>query len=437
MKNEIVDCDVAGSTAPSPSSSAIGGNDGKKGLCDLSFLRQWFLEHIDDPFPEKQEEYALLITLDTKLKEFGANTKPSSSSSTTPPPLSIAKEQCQTWFTNARHRSTWTRFYREYSFSNKTTMKKLVKIIKVETDSRQEELEKLLGYSQDGKMQRWSGEKLKERVAKCDKHWKKMIVWLEQSQYDDVALLQHTQPSSNKDSRRFSDETLAILLNAYEKNPHYENHIDRDRLAKETGLRPRQVTVWFQNRRSRSENPPLKESTEERRRRERLGRDAEQQHTTTSKIPAGQSYHSERVKRSPIVIDNPPALKLYNDDVITRIDQDLRQLAKFSYTAQASFQSTSSSSSTQSHSPEMYLLEPAEFPLPTTYDSNQSFPALPSQDIMLSDIYRSCSPSTYLDPHNESPQDNRLTSLELEEVIDNWPSIQELAHEMRITGVFM
>lgn len=381
------------------------------------FLRSWFLDHIDDPFPTKSEENELMMKMNAQSKELESEGKPFSS-----PASSIGISQCQLWFINAQRESTWTEFHREYAFSNKSTMTELVTILKVESENTIEmtkSLARLWSCGKNSETRESFGDSLKERVAKCRAHWLKIVYWFEQSQHVDTALPENAKPS-RKDVRRFSEETLSILLNEYEKNPHYENHIDRDRIAKKTGLKPRQVTVWFQNRRSRSENPPLKESTEKRRKRKR--ETLMEEPNKNSSVFIKRSLGKKR--------DVPLSLPVYDDDVVSRIDRDVAQLKSLHK------ELPSSSSSSQTQSPGKYLLESAPLPQLQTADLNPSFPALPSQDISLSEVYPAWSPLTYLDPFMEG-WDDPTNWLNLQDMLSSWPSSHDLAYNVNLAGMFM
>ncbi|PWN34786.1 uncharacterized protein FA14DRAFT_184225 [Meira miltonrushii] len=361
--------------------------EGGVGAVNLPFLHQWFIEHIDHPFPTQEEENELAMKMKANLRDIETKIGLSSSSVS-----SRATKQCQAWFINARSKSTWTEFYQKYAFSEKAVMTKLVSILKGESENTNEttdSLARLWWCGKDGKTRGWFGDSLKEHVAKCKEHWMKIKEWQEQPQRENDTWQKGSKPS-RKDSRRFSEETLTILLDEYERNPHYENHLDRDRIAKKTGLKPRQVTVWFQNRRSRSENPPLKEATEKRRKREQ------------DKCQGGdKKRHAPiRTKSSQRSVNQPvpasPSLPVYDDDVVARIDRDVLQLRAIyneSFFKDLDLSSQRSSSIRQDLSPDKYLLEPAALPEPTSSGS-----MLLSHDMLMNELYSARSPLTYLDP---------------------------------------
>ncbi|MBA0718806.1 hypothetical protein Golax_006534 [Gossypium laxum] len=57
--------------------------------------------------------------------------------------------------------------------------------------------------------------------------------------------------SSNRNKRRFSDEQIRSLEVMFESDSRPESLI-KQQLANELGLQPRQIAIWFQNRRARS-----------------------------------------------------------------------------------------------------------------------------------------------------------------------------------------
>lgn len=57
--------------------------------------------------------------------------------------------------------------------------------------------------------------------------------------------------SSNRNKRRFSDEQIRSLEVMFESDSRPESVI-KQQLANELGLHPRQIAIWFQNRRARS-----------------------------------------------------------------------------------------------------------------------------------------------------------------------------------------
>ncbi|CAI0397549.1 unnamed protein product [Linum tenue] len=56
--------------------------------------------------------------------------------------------------------------------------------------------------------------------------------------------------SSNKSKRRFSDEQIRLLESIFESETKLEPR-KKMQLAGELGLQPRQVAIWFQNKRAR------------------------------------------------------------------------------------------------------------------------------------------------------------------------------------------
>ncbi|XVF10311.1 hypothetical protein REPUB_Repub07fG0171800 [Reevesia pubescens] len=62
--------------------------------------------------------------------------------------------------------------------------------------------------------------------------------------------------SSSKNKRRFSDEQIKSLEFMFESDSRPESVI-KQQLANELGLHPRQIAIWFQNRRARSKSKQI------------------------------------------------------------------------------------------------------------------------------------------------------------------------------------
>lgn len=60
----------------------------------------------------------------------------------------------------------------------------------------------------------------------------------------------------NKNKRRFSDEQIKSLEFMFESDARPESLI-KQQLANELGLEPRQIAIWFQNRRARSKTKQI------------------------------------------------------------------------------------------------------------------------------------------------------------------------------------
>lgn len=161
-------------------------NTDKQDSLNSQVLRCWFLEHIGHPFPSPEVKEELAELTNAKLKELEIRDElPKYGPQAANKP--ITKSQCQLWFINTRRRSTWTKFYREYAYSDNTKMTKLVSILKGENENAKDTvklLSRLLTYGEDGRTKEWYGEALKKRVAYCQKHWFEIIEWLEQRPHE-------------------------------------------------------------------------------------------------------------------------------------------------------------------------------------------------------------------------------------------------------------
>lgn len=79
-------------------------------------LRTWFLGNLADPFPSSETKSRLVQqTNDLLIKRSKHHEK-----------ALLSYEQCQLWFINGRRRSGWTTFFREYAYSDKYRMHKLI-----------------------------------------------------------------------------------------------------------------------------------------------------------------------------------------------------------------------------------------------------------------------------------------------------------------------
>lgn len=63
-------------------------------------------------------------------------------------------------------------------------------------------------------------------------------------------VLQNQRKMKNKNSRRFSDEQIRSLESIFELETKLEPK-KKVKIARELGLQPRQIAIWFQNRRAR------------------------------------------------------------------------------------------------------------------------------------------------------------------------------------------
>lgn len=64
--------------------------------------------------------------------------------------------------------------------------------------------------------------------------------------------------SSNK--KKFSEEQIKLLESIFETESNKLDHTKKLQLASELGLQPRQVAIWFQNRRARSKSKQIQHS---------------------------------------------------------------------------------------------------------------------------------------------------------------------------------
>ncbi|KAA8525715.1 hypothetical protein F0562_007570 [Nyssa sinensis] len=64
--------------------------------------------------------------------------------------------------------------------------------------------------------------------------------------------------SKNKKQRRFSDEQIKLLESMFESESRPELQI-KQQLANQIGLQPRQIAIWFQNKRARSKSKQIEQ----------------------------------------------------------------------------------------------------------------------------------------------------------------------------------
>ncbi|GLT56087.1 hypothetical protein SLA2020_291590 [Shorea laevis] len=74
--------------------------------------------------------------------------------------------------------------------------------------------------------------------------------------YSSINEITTTKTKKNKNKRRFSDEQIRSLELMFENESTLEPR-KKLRLAKELGLQPRQVAIWFQNKRARWKSKQL------------------------------------------------------------------------------------------------------------------------------------------------------------------------------------
>ena len=65
-----------------------------------------------------------------------------------------------------------------------------------------------------------------------------------------------SRKKKNKNKRRFSDEQIKSLETMFESESRLEPR-QKQQLARELGLQPRQVAIWFQNKRARWKSKKL------------------------------------------------------------------------------------------------------------------------------------------------------------------------------------
>ena len=68
--------------------------------------------------------------------------------------------------------------------------------------------------------------------------------------------LTNSRKKKNKNKRRFSDEQIKSLETMFESESRLEPR-QKQQLARELGLQPRQVAIWFQNKRARWKSKKL------------------------------------------------------------------------------------------------------------------------------------------------------------------------------------
>lgn len=233
----------------------------KQDSLNSQFLRRWFLEHTDHPFPSTAIKEDLAEITNAKLKDLESRDElPQYGPQSAVKPIS--KNQCQLWFINTRRRSTWTEFYRKYAFSDKSTMAKLVSILRNEsenTSGRTKALTRLLAYGEDGRTTEWFGETLKERVASCQDHWTKIMEWLEQrpheqqsdwlSQAIDEATSEYNQMRKGKRDQRRKERELK-LKTADDHRPNNSDQLHSRKRAKRSKTNDGDAKSLTRNHRS-------------------------------------------------------------------------------------------------------------------------------------------------------------------------------------------
>ncbi|MBA0802400.1 hypothetical protein Gohar_012698 [Gossypium harknessii] len=74
--------------------------------------------------------------------------------------------------------------------------------------------------------------------------------------FSSVVQVTPTKKKKNKNKRRFSDEQIKSLELMFESETRLEPR-KKLQVAKELGLQPRQVAIWFQNKRARWKSKQL------------------------------------------------------------------------------------------------------------------------------------------------------------------------------------
>lgn len=121
----------------------------------------------------------------------------------------------------------------------------------------------------------------------------------------------------------YSDETLFILNKIYEKRTHLTTH-ERKRVAREFGLTQRQVTIWFQNRRSRDEKHPLLKRIINKREGSSHGKQVAHIKTQNNQdmLPVTLSHHEPTIDSSML-----NGILLNNESIANMIELKLHSLA--------------------------------------------------------------------------------------------------------------
>lgn len=147
-------------------------------------LRQWFLDNLSDPFPDRQTKETLVWKTNALL-ETASPQKDSKFSLSTQP---IDVQQCALWFINSRRRSQWTSLFRQFAQSDKLTMKKLMDHLLEEEDvarpGRNLALESILEV--DAKGIRCNQIELSKRVEDCRELFSSLMEWLRQKPKEKV-----------------------------------------------------------------------------------------------------------------------------------------------------------------------------------------------------------------------------------------------------------
>ncbi|UZJ53299.1 hypothetical protein CBS101457_002619 [Exobasidium rhododendri] len=147
-------------------------------------LRQWFLDHVADPFPSKRTKDDLVLTTNALVQSSSTATNKRTAVALSNQPIDYS--QCTLWFINSRRRSHWTDFYRHFAHSDKGRMRLLVEFFKreeegeaVEPTSHSEELIRLLRCPKPSDKS-CCQDAMEVRVRECREIYTHMMNWLRQ-----------------------------------------------------------------------------------------------------------------------------------------------------------------------------------------------------------------------------------------------------------------
>ncbi|PWN45733.1 hypothetical protein IE81DRAFT_285315, partial [Ceraceosorus guamensis] len=93
-------------------------------------------------------------------------------------------EQCTLWFINARRRSGWTEFYRQFAYGEKDRMRILIQALEKDRSAESKHLHEM--FAIDHKGRRATFMKVNKDVKDCIAAFERMLSWIHQGGQDRV-----------------------------------------------------------------------------------------------------------------------------------------------------------------------------------------------------------------------------------------------------------